>query len=98
MDFSEDRGAVTAEFMLLFPTVIVALAGALTVFQLGLDRLELSRLAFFQARSLAIGGELSSVEGVRFTPSDDGRMLCVEATKTSLFRLSESGCYLKHGS
>ena len=95
--FSKDDGAVTAEFMLLTPTVIAALAGALGLFQLGVARLELAQLAFYQARSQAIGLELDETPGVRFETEVKGQFLCVSASRRMLITLRESGCYLIHG-
>lgn len=95
--FSRDDGAVTAEFMLLTPTIVLALAGALGLFQLGLERLTLSQLAFYEARSQAIGGDRSEYRDVDFVTNIEGQLLCVTASKSLLFKLEESGCYLIHG-
>ena len=95
--FSDDKGAVTAEFMLLLPTVILGLAGFLAIFQLGLVRIEISQLAFYQARLWSIGNEDLNVEGVSFSSELDGQLLCVTATKKSIIEVSESACYLAHG-
>lgn len=83
--------------MLLMPTVVAALAGALAMFQLGLLRLELSQLAFYEARSQAIGNPESGLQEVAFESKTSGQLLCVTATKKVLFEIRESGCYLIHG-
>jgi hypothetical protein len=88
---------VTAEFMLLFPAVVLALAGILGVFQLGLTQLQLSREAFSQARSLSIGGELVNRSDILFTVSHRERLVCVSATKNLVFKLEAEACLFKHG-
>lgn len=79
------------------PTVVVVLAGAIGLFQLGVARLELSQLAFFQARSQAIGLELEAIPSTEFETEVKGQLLCVSASKKLLITLRESGCYLIHG-
>jgi Flp pilus assembly protein TadG len=95
--FSSQKGAVTAEFMLLFPTVVLALAGILGVFQLGLAQLQLSREAFSQARHLAIGNELGERLGSTFEVSEEGKWVCVTATKQLLLELEARACLIRHG-
>ena len=95
--FSSQKGAVTAEFMLLFPTVVLALAGTLGVFQLGVAQLSLSREAFLQARELAIGNEPEASPGVSLTERLDGRFVCVNAVKKLMFTLEAEACLPKHG-
>lgn len=95
--FSKDEGAVTAEFMLLTPTIVLALAGALGLFQLGLERLALSQSAFYEARSQAIGHGSIEQAGIDFQTRTQGQLLCVTASKSLLFKIEESGCYLIHG-
>ena len=95
--FSREDGAVTAEFMLISPTIVLALAGALGLFQLGLERLTLSQLAFYEARSQAIGFEAKSDSETVFQTTIEGQLLCVTATRNSLLRIQEKGCYLIHG-
>jgi len=95
--FSDEKGAVTAEFMLLLPAAVLGLAGFLAIFQLGLVRIEISQLAFFQARLWSIGNEDLDFEGVSFSSELDGQLLCVTATKKTIIEISESACYLAHG-
>lgn len=83
--------------MLLFPTLVLALAGILGVFQLGLTQLQLSREAFSQARQLAIGNPLSELPGTSFDISRSGRWVCVTASKQLLIELEAEACLFKHG-
>jgi hypothetical protein len=82
--------------MLLMPTVLLGLAGAFALFQLGLARLELSQLAFSHARAQVIGSDLEA-ENVHFESKLEGGLLCSTASKTMVLRISETGCYLAPG-
>jgi Flp pilus assembly protein TadG len=95
--FSNQKGAVTAEFMLLFPTVVLALAGFLGVFQLGLVQLQLSRDAFTQARELSIGNQLQKIPNTKFRSNQDGRWVCVTAVRELPIAMEVQACLLKHG-
>jgi hypothetical protein len=96
--FSDQKGAVTAEFMLLFPTVVLALAGVLGVFQLGVAQLELTRNAFTQARQLSIGASLIPIDGVEFQSYREGQLVCVIAQKRLAIDLEARACLFQHGS
>ena len=95
--FSDQKGAVTAEFMLLFPTVVLALAGILGVFQLGVAQMELARNAFTQARQLSINGSMLPIPGSTFESYLDGQWVCVIAQKRFVFDLQERACLYQHG-
>lgn len=88
---------MTAEFMLLFPTVVLALAGILGVFELGLTQLQLSREAFSQARQLAIGNQLADQPGSFFEVRQSGKWVCVTATKQLVVKMEAEACLMKHG-
>lgn len=83
--------------MLLFPTLVLALAGILGVFQLGLTQLQLSREAFSQARQLAIGNPLTELPDTAFEVSGSGKWVCVTASRQLLIELEAEACLLKHG-
>ena len=89
---------MTAEFMLLFPTVVLALAGVLGVFQLGVAQLELSRVAFTQARQLSINNSLSPIEGTEIRSYSQGQMVCVVARRQIAIKLEARACLFHHGS
>ncbi len=97
MVFSNQKGAVTAEFMLLFPTVVLALAGFLGFFQLGLVQLQLGRDAFTQARELSIGNQLQKIPNTKFRSNQDGRWVCVTAVRELPIAMEVEACLLKHG-
>ena len=97
MVFNDQKGAVTAEFMLLFPTVVLALAGILGVFQLGVAQMELARNAFTQARHLSINGSMLPMPGSTFESYADGQWVCVIARKMLVFELQERACLYQHG-
>lgn len=95
--FSDQKGAVTAEFMLLFPTVVLALAGILGVFQLGVAQLELARNAFTQARQLSINGSMLPIPESTFESYTDGKWVCVITRRTFVIALKEKACLYQHG-
>ena len=96
--FSDQKGAVTAEFMLLFPTVVLALAGVLGVFQLGVAQLDLSRDVFTQARQLSINGPMLPIAGVEFKSYRDGQLVCVVGQKRLAIVLEATACLFQQGS
>ena len=96
--FSDQKGAVTAEFMLLFPTVVLALAGVLGVFQLGLAQLELTRDAFTQARQISINRSPLQIQGAKIQSFREGQLVCVVAQKTLAIDLEAKVCLFQHGS
>ena len=83
--------------MLLFPAIVLALAGILGVFQLGLVQLALDREAFMQARQISMGKEASDFPGISIAKSSEGKWVCVTAEREVLFRLEAKACLLKHG-
>lgn len=83
--------------MLLFPTVVLALAGILGIFQLGVAQLELARDAHTQARQLSINGEMLPKPGVEFESYRDGHWVCVIARKKLAIALEEEACLYQHG-
>ena len=95
--FSNQKGAVTAEFLLLFPTVVLTLAGILGVFQLGVAQLALAREAFTQARAISIGEPISESPGLSLRSWSEGKLTCVEATRQLVFKLEAEACYFEHG-
>lgn len=95
--FSNQKGAATAEFMLLFPAVVLALSGVLGVFQIGVTQLQLSRDAFTQARLLSMGMDPRSIPGASTQKLDRGNFVCALTTKKLWFDLEAEACLLKHG-
>jgi Flp pilus assembly protein TadG len=95
--FHSDKGAVTAEFMLLLPALILLLAGGIGMFQLGLQRIALEVSAFEITRAVAIGFEPELEPGLEMRVSQEGRTKCVSVTKDLLFKLESKRCLIPYG-
>lgn len=98
MDLNNEKGAATAEFMLLLPTFIIGLAALLALTGWQVERLELSSLSFSAERAESIGIDWSPPEGVSVKSFEDGRYQCVELSKTSLLPMVVRACAFKFGS
>jgi Flp pilus assembly protein TadG len=97
LDFSSDRGAVTAEFMLLLPALLFLLAATLGIFQIGLERIWLEVRAFEAARTAAIGFTALAAENLEIQVREEGRFRCVTVSKTGLLRLEATRCMIPYG-
>ena len=97
MDLNSEKGAVTAEFMLLLPALLVLLAAALSLFQLGLERIALETKTFEIARSVAIGYPATEEAGFEIATKDEGRFRCVSVTKQGLVNLESTRCMIPYG-
>lgn len=80
---SSESGAVTAEFMLLIPWLMVFLATSIGIFQIGLKQLELTHSAGQIARLVARSDELLLPEEFESVPFDvelmeDAGLVCAE--------------------
>ena len=74
------KGAVTAEFMLLMPAAILAVTLLLGFFTLALDRVKFELEAFQFARSYFYGLETPGLEFEKWTV---GELECVEVISDS---------------
>ena len=92
MALSNDRGAVTAEFMLLLPGLVLLVTTAVGGFTLGLERIALEVRAFEAARHYAITGETQD-----HNLTNEGRFSCIEVEKQGLVKLSAQSCMLRYG-
>jgi Flp pilus assembly protein TadG len=97
LGFSSEKGAVTAEFMLLLPALALLLASALAIFQLGLDRISLEVSAFEIARANAIGFEQEIETELEITTEQEGRFACVTVSKMNLVRMAATSCMIPYG-
>ncbi|HEY7854158.1 MAG TPA: hypothetical protein VIB80_03470 [Aquiluna sp.] len=97
MVWTSEKGAVTAEFMLLLPALLVLLTAALGLFQLGLERISLEVQTFEAARAMAIGFEPELREEVTVSHNQDGRFLCVTLVKNGLVDLEATRCMIPYG-
>lgn len=83
--------------MLLLPALLLLLAAALGVFQLGLERIGLEVQAFELARSVAIGFEPVGAENLEVEFRNEGRFRCVTVSKSGLVKLEATRCMIPYG-
>ena len=88
------KGAVTAEFMLLMPAAILAVTLLLGFFTLALDRVKFELEAFQFARSYFYGLETPALE---FEETSLGEISCVEVIAASPFGFRSRYCLFKTG-
>jgi Flp pilus assembly protein TadG len=96
-NFSSDHGAVTAEFMLLLPALIMLFATVLGSVVFATDRIALEARGFEAARSLALGLDLRAEEGIEIEKSVEGALTCARITKQSLMPMSTKLCVMQVG-
>lgn len=94
---AKDEGAVTAEFMLLFPALISVVALLLGGFQLGLDAIALERTAGELARKHGYGFELPEPNGYELSTEETEYFSCVEISKEGLVPLRSKQCVIRAG-
>jgi Flp pilus assembly protein TadG len=97
LGFSSEKGAVTAEFMLLLPALALLLASALGLFQLGLERMSLEVSAFEIARAKAIGFEPELDANLEIKTQQEGRFQCVTVSKQNLVPIAATSCMIPYG-
>lgn len=89
MVFSSDRGAVTAEFMLITPALILAVVSLLGLFPLALAAIKLEVLAMQLARAHGYGWEAIAPSGYHLEITEDGRYECLRLSTQGLKMESE---------
>lgn len=94
---TSDHGAVTAEFMLLLPALIMLFATVLGSVVFATDRIALEAKGFEAARSLALGLDLRAEEGIKIEKSVEGALTCAKITKQSLIPMSTKLCVMQVG-
>ena len=94
---ASDQGAVTAEFMLLLPALIMLFATVLGSVTFATDRIALEVKGFEAARSLAIGLELVAEQGIEIEKSVEGALTCAKISKQSLIPMSTKLCVMQVG-
>jgi len=92
-----DQGAVTAEFMLLLPALVMLFATVLGSVAFATDRIALEAKGFEAARSLAIGLDLAAEEGIEIEKSVEGALTCAKISKQSLIPMSTKLCVMQVG-
>ena len=94
---ASDQGAVTAEFMLLLPALIMLFATVLGSVTFATDRIALEAKGFEAARWLAIGLDLVAEAGIEIEKSVEGGLTCAKITKQSLMPMSTKLCVMQVG-
>ena len=94
---ASDQGAVTAEFMLLLPALIMLFATVLGSVAFATDRIALEAKGFEAARSLAIGLDLLAEQGIEIEKSVEGALTCAKISKQSLIPMSTKLCVMQVG-
>ena len=94
---ASDQGAVTAEFMLLLPALIMLFATVLGSVAFATDRIALEAKGFEAARSLAIGLDLVAEQGIEIEKSAEGALTCAKISKQSLIPMSTKLCVMQVG-
>jgi Flp pilus assembly protein TadG len=97
LGLASDKGAVTAEFMLLLPALTLLFATVLGSVAFATDRIALEAKAFQVARSLAIGLDVPTEAGIQVEKSIEGRLICAKITKQSLMPMSTKLCVMQVG-
>jgi cytochrome oxidase assembly protein ShyY1 len=97
LGFRSDEGTVTAEVMLLLPTLVLGMSACLGVAVWQIERLDLQSTAFLAARQQIVGDPLELPDGISSNFFQDGRYSCVELSKVSLLLLKARSCQFRLG-
>lgn len=89
MAFSSEKGAVTAEFMLITPALVLAVISLLGLFPLALTAIRLELVAMNLARAHSYGHEITAPDGFQFQLVHQGRISCIKVTADQLGLESE---------
>jgi hypothetical protein len=89
-----DGGAVTAEFMMLMPVLVLGVSLTLGAVSLGFERLELQTMSWSMARAEALGLELPKLEGATYTIERIERISCVHLLKSNPLPIRAKSCQL----
>lgn len=89
---SSDSGAVTAEFMLLMPAVILLGGLVSLLFGLSIDLVALQRQAGGLVRELAIGRELVLPQNTQAKTWNQGRLVCIQLSRPGLIKITAEQC------
>jgi len=97
LDLASDRGAVTAEFMLLLPALIVLFSVVLGSVSLAVERIALEAKAFEIARQSTLGIDVPVDPTLRVDFSNEGRLECARVQKQLVIPISTKICMLPIG-
>ena len=96
MAFRSDKGAVTAEFMLVMPAMILAVALLLGLFPLALAGIKLELTAMQLARLHSLGQTVSAPTGYELKTYSEGRYECL-VLKSPILILESEYCAMTLG-
>lgn len=91
---NNDKGAVTAEFMMLMPVMVLGLSLIVGAVNLGFERLELQAMSWSVARQAALGLELPELEGITVLIEQEQRVSCVKLQKKTPLPIQAMSCQL----
>lgn len=91
---SDEKGAVTAELMMLLPVLILGAGLIGMIFSVSLERISLERDTAAALREMAIGRELELPVGVIARTWMEGRLMCLEFKKSEVIQISAAHCAL----
>jgi Flp pilus assembly protein TadG len=94
--FRSDKGAVTAEFMLVTPALILAVTLLLGLFPLALSAIKLELTAMQLSRLHSLGESVSAPAGYEMFTYSKGRYECL-VLKSTLLILESEYCAMSVG-
>ena len=89
---SSDKGSVTAETMMLMPALAILLSALGGIFNFGLERVSLESKTAQVLRQLSIGAEYDLDAEIESKIWNEGRLVCLELSKTQLIKISATQC------
>ena len=92
-----DRGAVTAEFMLLLPSLIIMFTFALGSVTFATERIAIESKVFEVTRAISLGQEPVVDHEYRLTRFVEGRKVCVTLSRQLLLPIQSTLCMLPVG-
>ena len=95
---NSDRGAVTAEFMLLMPALISVVAIGIAGLQIGLASISLELDAALLARAQSYGFSVSAPTGTELTTWREGHLSCLRLSQVKLVEIASEYCLIQAGS
>ncbi|MDG2497451.1 MAG: hypothetical protein P8M68_04630 [Aquiluna sp.] len=92
-----DRGAVTAEFMLLLPALIMLFTFVLGSVTFAAERIAIESKVFEATRAISLGQDPSIDPKYLLTQSIQGRKICVTLSRQMLLPIKSTLCMLPVG-
>lgn len=95
---NNDRGAVTAEFMLLMPALISVVAIGIAGLQIGLASISLELDAALLARAHSYGFSVSAPAGTELFTWREAHLSCLRLSQVTLVEIASEYCLIQAGS